>query len=109
MGQYYRYYDTNGRSVYTEVHTIAGREQEQHMQYGAVSLDGDTFRAAMVRFDHAEQLKEQEANKVSRIDALPIDPPGGEDPDDGDYDDGDYDDGDYHTLSVASQHQIGVV
>jgi hypothetical protein len=41
--------------------------------------------------------------------ALPIDPPGGEDPDDGDYDDGGDDYVDYHTLSVASQHQIGVV
>lgn len=82
MGQYYRYYDDNGRSVYTEVQTLAGPEQEQPLPRGAVPLDRDTFHTAMAAIERATELAEKAADSLGEI-GSPEAPPGGEDPDDG--------------------------
>lgn len=82
MGQYYRYYDDNGRSVYTEVQTLAGPEQEQPLPRGAVPLDRDTFRTAMAAIERVNRDLEREADALAR--ALETAPP----PDDGGGEDG---------------------
>ena len=79
MGQYYRYYDANGRSVYTEVQTLAGPEQAQRIPRGAVELDEDAFRDAQAAIEHATAVAERSANALAAVD-VPDDPPAGEKP-----------------------------
>jgi hypothetical protein len=79
VSQYYRYYDHNGRSVYTEVQTLVGVEQAQPMPRGAVEVDGDTYRDALAAIERAEQVALREADAISREDLT--EPPG--DGDDG--------------------------
>lgn len=66
MGQYYRYYDHNGRSVYTEVETLAGVEQAQPLPRGAVEVDRATYLDALAAIERAEQVAIREADSLGR-------------------------------------------
>lgn len=77
MGQYYRYYDSNGQSVYVETIDYTSSGQQQPMPRGAVQLDHDDYQAGLAAIENASRLAEREADRVAREleRSIPVPPP----------------------------------
>jgi len=80
VGQYYRYYDSNGQSVYVETIDYTGSGQHQPMPRGAVPLDRDDYQAGLAAIEQASLLAEREADRVAREleNAIPTPPDDGQ-------------------------------